>query len=139
MADMYPMYPIILYPKWCQKWCKSDVSGCKTLKSDVKRPKSDRKWCKKALKWSESELLAYFWPFLGIKLKLFWDEGTFRVHFRVHLEYIVRVTSTNERKLWHKNDRFSRAASAVTKRLRAGHSVKHINERFSENLFFHRN
>ena len=78
---MYPMYPIILYPKWCQKWCKSDVSGCKTLKSDVKRPKSDRKWCKKALKWSELELLACFWPFLGIKLKLFWDEGTFRVHF----------------------------------------------------------
>ena len=36
---------------------------------------------------------------LGIKLKLFWDEGTFRVHFRVHLGYIVRVTSTNERKL----------------------------------------
>ena len=30
-----------------------------------------------------------FLPFIGIKLKLFRDEGTLRVHFEVHLGYIA--------------------------------------------------
>ena len=30
-----------------------------------------------------------FLPFLGIKLKLFRNEGTFRVHFGVHLGFII--------------------------------------------------